>query len=103
MITGFLIKHPDAVAEYEFDFLNDIPENDSLIDYTLTVMNSAGDDVLATDEVAASAFINTSDITVEFSGGIEGENYFITVLGVLGTSTTNPVKLVEMRVRAKDV
>lgn len=103
MISGYLIKHPNAVKQHVFDFSSDIPENDFIGDYTITIVNAAGDDVIATDEVSYQADINTNDITVEFSGGIDGENYLVTVQISLDTSTTTPVRIVEMRVRSKDV
>lgn len=102
-ITGFFLKHPDGIRSYTFDFSADIPENDSLNDYALTVVNSAGDDVLGTAEVTVFATINTDTIDVEFSGGIDGENYRITMIAALGTSTTKPTKIIEMRVRSEDV
>ena len=103
MISGYFLKHPDAVVSHEFDFSNDIPEGDDLNDYTLTVVNQAGDDVLSTDEVEVITSINSTDITIEFYGGIDGENYPVTVIAILGTATTTPTRIAEMRVRSKDV
>lgn len=103
MINSFFLKHPDATKDVDIPLADDIPENDTLDDYTLTVVNSAGDDVLATDEVAANAVINTDSITITFSDGIDGENYLITLIATLGTSTTTPTRIFEMRVRSQDV
>lgn len=101
MINGYFLKHPDATKQFVFDFESDIPENDGIGDYTLTIVDAAGDS--ASEVVTYFATINDSDITVEFSGGIDGENYRITVQVSLGTATTTPVRIIEMRVRKADV
>ena len=100
-MNGYLVKHPDANAEYVFDFTNEIPENDTLDDYTLTIVDSDGFD--RSDDVRLSATINTSDITVIFTGGIDGQNYTVTVIITLGTSETTPTKMIELRVRSAEV
>lgn len=103
MINGYFLKHPDATKEYEIEFTNDIPENDFIGDYTLTAVNAAGNDVLITDEISISAVFGTNSITITASGGVDGENYTITVRVSLDLSVTTPVRIIEMRVRSKDV
>lgn len=101
MASQYLIKHPDAVAQFVFDFTENIPEDDFIGDYTLTAFDS--DDIDRQDEIIRSAVINTSDITVEFQDGIDGQNYRVTVIVSLDTATTTPTKIIELRVRSKEV
>ena len=101
MINGYIQKHPDAVAQYVFDFESDIPDGDDLNDYTLTIFDSEGLDV--TEDILRSALINTSDITVEFQGGYDGMNYRVTVIATLGLATTTPTRIIELRVRSQEV
>ena len=101
MITGFTIKHPNAVKAFEFDFSEDIPENDFLGDYTITILDSEGVDV--TDDILLGATIDTDKITVEFQAGDDGQNYLVTVQVSLDLATTTPVRIIELRVRSTAV
>jgi len=101
MSSQYLFKHPDAVKQFIFDFEADIPTDDFIGDYTITAFDS--DDVDRQDEVIRSVVINTTDITVEFQAGIDGQNYRVTVIVSLDVSTTTPTKIIELRVRSKEV
>jgi len=101
MSSQYLIKHPDAVKQFIFEFAEDIPADDFIGEYTITAFDSDGVD--REDEVIRSVVINTDDITVEFQDGIDGQNYRVTVIVSLDVATTTPTKIVELRVRSKEV
>ena len=97
MINGHLIKHPDAVAEYEFVFTDSIPTDDFLGDYTVLVTDSEGIDV--TEDLVLIASLDTDRVTVLFQGGLAGMNYTARVQVSMDLSTTTPVRIIELRVR----
>ena len=101
MASQYINKHPDAVKQFVFDFEEDIPADDFIGDYTLTAFDS--DDIDRQEEVVRSVVINTTDITVEFQAGIDGQNYRVTVIVSLDVATTTPTKIIELRVRSKEV
>jgi hypothetical protein len=101
MSSQYLNKHPSAVKQFVFDFAQDIPENDFIGDYTITAFDS--DDIDRLEEVVRSVVINPTDITVEFQAGIDGQNYRVTVIVTLDVATTTPTKIMEMRVRSREV
>lgn len=104
-MAHFLIdKRPDEVIRYDVDFSELLSDSDTILDVAKTtaalkVFNSAGED--KTHFIIQSLIFVVKTVTLVIQNGLNGEDYNIYVKGIgdVGFNTTQPVRVVELRVR----
>ena len=98
MANEIVYKHPLSAIIITVDFTDDLP-NDTTITagstYTLT-----GSDGLTSTGLTITTSVATMVLTLNISGGTEGEDYLINGKGIGTTSAKTAVRVAEVRVRA---
>ena len=98
MSQEVVYKHPLSDVILTQDFTDDLPNDSSITagsGYTLT-----GSDGLTSTSLTLTTSQSGMTLTINASGGTEGEDYLINAKGIGTTSAKTGVRVIEVRVRA---
>ena len=91
-------KHPNSGIVIEVDFTDDLPS-----DSTITAGSTyalLGSDGLTSTGLTITTAVSGMVLTLNISGGTDGEDYLIYAKGIGTTSTKTAVRVIEIRVRS---
>ena len=104
MIDGYLIKHSAEIANYTFDFANELPSGETISSKTVTMYDSAGNEMSATGVTSSTIASATVVVKLAAIGDDSiGMDYRLVCKVVFSSSTQTPYKIAEIRVRNKMV
>jgi len=104
MIDGYLVKHSAEVAKYTFDFTNEVPSGDSVATKTITMFDSADNEMSSTGVTTSSISGATVIVTLAAIGDDSiGMDYRLVCKVTMTSATQTPYKIAEIRVRNKSV
>jgi hypothetical protein len=102
MIDGYLIKHSGEIANYTFEFANELPSGETISTKTITMFDSAENEMSATGVTSSSISGSTVIVKLAAIGDDSiGMDYRLVCKVTFSSSTQTPYKIAEIRVRNK--
>lgn len=97
MANEVIYKHPDSGIVVTADFTDDLATDATITagsTYTLF-----GSDGAVSSGLTITTSVATMILTLNISGGTEGEDYLVNAKGIGATSAKTAVRVIEVRVR----